>query len=208
MSLRNAWSYPHGDPSIALFDRALAADWPMDLPTGARVLELGCCETDFHAWLLRADPSIRLTGVDVNECPGYSGAFVQGAAEAQTFAPASFEAVILLGSLEHFGLGFYGDPAQPNADRIVLAQIAAWLVPGGWCYYDVPWTPTPGGFHVTENRHFRVYDDDAVSARLTSTLTPVCRGYAHGQTVAPQPTRPDAPASPFWYMQRLLRRSA
>lgn len=211
MSFRDSWRYDGTDPSIVLFDRAVRAGW-FDLPAGARVLELGCCETDFSHHLLAADPTIRLTGVDVNDPQDFRGTFIKGDAASVTdvrFGRGAFEAVILLGSLEHFGLGYYGDPLNANADWTTLHRVAEWLVPGGWCYYDVPWTPVYGGHYVTENRHFRVYDDDSIT-RLDAggKLRPVKRMYAHGQTDAAQPTRPDAPTTPFWYLQRLVEKDA
>lgn len=202
-AFRDRWAYPENDPSILLFDRAVRA-WSLDLPPGARVLELGCCETNFTHWLLRAEPSLQITGVDVNDPREFHGAFIKGPAEAQTFAPKSFEAVIMLGSLEHFGLGFYGDPINEDADAAVLHLIADWLVPGGWCYYDVPWTPHQG--YITDNRHFRVYDD--ASLPMADGLFPRRRMYAHGETNAMQWTRPTSPTSPFWYVSRLLEKPA
>jgi hypothetical protein len=201
-AFRDRWSYPEGDPSILLFDRAVRA-WSLDLPPGARVLELGCCENNFTYWLNRAEPSLQITGVDVNDPREFHGTFIKGPAEAQAFAPKSFEAVILLGSLEHFGLGFYGDPLNIKADTITLEKISEWLVPGGWCYYDVPWTPDRG--YITENRHFRVYDDDTLP--MADGMFPKRRMYAHGETNAQQWTRPTFPTTPFWYVQRLLEKT-
>lgn len=199
---RDAWAYPHGDPSIRMFDRAVRA-WELDLPSGARVLELGCNETDFSHWIRRADPSIQMTGVDVNEVRDFDGAVLRGAAEDQHLPASGFEAVILLGSLEHFGLGYYGDPVRDDADRATMACIARWLVPGGWCYYDVPWTPYQA--YVTENRHFRVYNDATLP---DGGLRPVRRAYARGDSADAQPIRPDAPMSPFWYVARLMEKPA
>ena len=209
-NFRESWSYPHGDPSILLFDRAVKAGW-MDLPRGARVLELGCAETDFHAWLMKADPTIQLTGVDVNDCPGYSGTFIRGAAEDYLAVPSSrggFEAVICLGSLEHFGLGFYGDPKNVYADTTTAHRAFDWLAPGGWWYYDVPWTPDYGGAYITDNRHFRVYDDDSVASLDRPGFLPKRRAYAHGNTNTEQPTRPVSAIVPFWYLQRLVEKPA
>jgi hypothetical protein len=206
-SFSDAWEYPNGDPSILLFDRAVRAGW-IDLPRGARVLELGCCETDFSDWLLKADPTIQLTGVDVNDPQGFKGTFIKGAAEQQEFLPDSFEAVICLGSLEHFGLGFYGDPINAEADVETAMKVHGWLVPGGWWYYDVPWTPMAKGHYVTENNHFRVYDDSSIVDRLDIYMSPRKRMYAHGETNAHQPIRPDGPTTPFWYLQRLVEKDA
>ena len=206
MSFRDTWRYDHGDPSILLFDRAVKAGW-IDLPPGARVLELGCAETDFSHWLLKADPTIQLTGVDVNVPQQFEGTFIRGNASDHDFGVSTFDAVILLGSLEHFGLGFYGDGIDGEADMRAIEQAERALVPGGWCYYDVPWTPAEG--YTTENRHFRVYDDKQVSYRISGrSLWPKHRMYAHGETNAYQPIRPDVPATPFWYLQRLLEKPA
>jgi hypothetical protein len=207
----SAWRYDGGDPSIKLFDRAVKAGW-FELPQGARVLELGCCETDFSRYLLEADPTIQLTGVDVNVPQDFLGTFHRGDAASVTdirFGRGVFEAVIILGALEHFGLGYYGDPKHDHADVTTMHRVSEWLVPGGWCYYDVPWTPVYGGHYVTENRHFRVYDDDSIT-RLDATgrLRPVRRMYAHGETDAYQATRPTVPITPFWYLQRLVEKEA
>jgi hypothetical protein len=66
-----------------------------------------------------------------------------------------------------------------------------------------------GGHYVTENKHFRVYDDDSIT-RLDAggKLRPVKRMYAHGQTDVAQPIRPDYPTTPFWYLQRLVEKDA
>jgi hypothetical protein len=120
----------------------------------------------------------------------------------------SFEAVICLGSLEHFGLGFYGDPVHPHASQVTAYRVFEALVPGGWWYYDVPWTPVYGGAYITENRHFRVYDDDTITTLDNPGFRPLRRAYAHGDTNAPQWTRPDSPAHPFWYLQRLVEKPA
>ena len=204
MSFHESWTYPHNDPSVHLFDDAVKT-WKLDMPQGGNVLELGCCETDFNRWLANADPDVRLVGVDVNPYEGYRGTFYQQPAETLEFAPNSFDAVVALGSIEHFGLGFYGDPLNETADAETVALVERWLRPGGWFFYDVPWTPETG--YVTENRHFRVYDDAMLYDRLTGGLLPVGRLYAHGETAISQYARPAAPMVPFWYCMRVLRKA-
>lgn len=201
--VREAWQYPHADPSILLFGEALRR-FPLRLQSGVRVLELGCCENDFSTWLRAAVPGLQLIGCDVHVPQKYDGELRIQPAETLDLPRASFDAVIALGSIEHFGLGFYGDPLCEDADAIVAQQVASWLKPGGWFYYDVPWTPER--FYITENRHFRVYDDAALEARLTAGLRAEGRFYAHGETNVVQPGRPTAPASPFWYVCRSLRK--
>lgn len=198
------WQYPHGDPSVHLFDEAVRR-WELTLPDGAVVVELGCCETDWHRWLTQARPDVQLTGVDPNACEGYRGVFIQGTAEAVDFRAGSVDAVVALGSLEHFGLGFYGDPICETADMEAVANVERWLKPGGWFYVDVPWTPER--YYITENRHFRVYDDVALEERITGGLVEQRRAYAHGETDVWQDVRPGAPTVPFWYVIRLLEKA-
>jgi SAM-dependent methyltransferase len=201
--LAASWQYPHGDPSVSLFSEAVRR-WALDLPIGAKVVELGCCETDFSKWLKAARPDLILYGIDPNVCEGYQGVWLRTTAEAADFDPASVDAVIALGSLEHFGLGFYGDPVNDTADMEATANVERWLKPGGWFYYDVPWTP--GTYYVTENRHFRVYDDAALRDRVTGGLDPTQAAYANGSTDVWQDARPVEPMTPYWYAVRLLEK--
>lgn len=205
MNLRESFRYPHGDPSVSLFNQAVQR-WDMPLPQGAKVLELGCCETDFSKWLQSARPDVKQFGVDVNLPSEYWGEVIHQSAESCAFDRETFDAVIALGSIEHFGLGFYGDPVNETADLETVALVESWLTPGGWLYYDVPWTPLT--HYVTENRHFRVYDDATLQTRLHGGLRPVARGYASGDRDVWQDERPSAPMVPFWYAIEFLEKAA
>jgi SAM-dependent methyltransferase len=127
----------------------------------------------------RFNPEMRLTGVDARwqqrEANGFE--LVHGnAMDADLYAPARFDVIVLLGALEHFGLGFYGDPTDEDGDTRTMQNVARWLKPGGWVYFDVPCNPT---YRVTENRHFRVYSPAAVGQRLiVPGLREVSRGYS------------------------------
>jgi SAM-dependent methyltransferase len=227
VSFQARWRYPHGDPSVKLWDYCVQRGW-IDLPKGASVLELGCCETDWHKWMRNADPDLDLVGVDVNECGGYSGQFFRadvnalnwnlglvsvselGNPDGPYLEDHRFDAVVGLGSIEHFGLGFYGDPLNDTADIEAVCNASDWLKPGGFLYYDVPWSPV--GYRVTDNRHFRVYDDRALQDRLTPPGMVVERqawAAEHPQTpVGLIDERPAEEAWPFWYCIRILRKSA
>jgi SAM-dependent methyltransferase len=168
MSLRESWVYPHGDPMIVLFDHAVKR-WGFDLPANARILELGCRETDWAQRIREALPQSTVIGIDPIDCGGYGGQlWVRGdAADINLLAHpetmrGSFDAVISLGAVEHFGLGYYGDPVGADKDTQAVINAYEWLKPGGSFYFDVPWTP--GTYHQTP--HYRVYDDAAVENRL------------------------------------------
>lgn len=206
MRLRERWSYDRQDPAIKLFSSALQA-WDFDIPEGSRVLELGCAESDWASWLLLTVPGIEVVGVDVRACPDYPGRFVQGdAADWQTYVRAgltltrdSFDWVVSLGAIEHFGLGYpdYGDPVNPIADVCALEHAGELLKPGGHVYLDVPWTPSDP--HWTT--HYRCYDDRGVDGRLLKGLTSVRRAWAKNeQEHEITPDRPETIWHPFWFI--------
>jgi hypothetical protein len=179
------WTYAESDPALMLWTAAYQAwglRWPCARP---RVLELGCQESDFAERLTRLNPSVTFTGVDVRAGRDPNGwTFVQAdARDRELFQPQSFDVVVLLGALEHFGLGFYGDPQDADAvggmagDTQTMRNVALWLAPGGWVYLDVPCNPT---FSIAENRHFRTYAPADVQGRLlaSSGLVERVRGYS------------------------------
>lgn len=62
------------------------------------------------------------------------------AIKPQDFVPGSqtFDAAISISSFEHDGLGFYGDPIDPDGDLKAMAQMRQIVKPGGLMYFCVP----------------------------------------------------------------------
>jgi hypothetical protein len=54
------------------------------------------------------------------------------------FADESLESVSSLHAVEHFGLGRYGDPIDPNAWAQAMLALARVVAPGGRLYFSVP----------------------------------------------------------------------
>jgi SAM-dependent methyltransferase len=172
-TFHDLWVYEQQDPMLVLFDHAVKR-WGFDLPDNARILELGCRETDWAQRVKKILPDCTIVGIDPIHCPDY-GDFSPGAnlwvrgdaadinllAHPETMR-GSFDAVVSLGAVEHFGLGYYGDPKGPDKDTQAVINAYEWLKPGGSFYFDVPWTP--GQYH--ETNHYRVYDDQRVEERL------------------------------------------
>ena len=68
------------------------------VPTGARVLDLGCGSLGLRA----LEPELDITGVDIVERPEYPGPFVRAdAADGLPFAPATFDLVYCSSVIEH-----------------------------------------------------------------------------------------------------------
>lgn len=77
-----------------------------------------------------------------------------------SFPSDFFDTAIALSTLEHIGLGFYGEPVDPHGDRKAAIEIFRILKPGGRFLLTVPF-----GRPATTSGH-RVYD----AARLRALL--------------------------------------
>lgn len=65
--------------------------------------------------------------------------FVRGdATDLASFADGSIDSISSLHAVEHFGLGRYGDPIDPDACFKAMASLARVLAPGGRLYFAVP----------------------------------------------------------------------
>jgi hypothetical protein len=172
LPLADAWPYGvSGDPGVVLWETCLRT-WRMDLPAGATVVELGCHESDFAVLLKRARPDVTVIGIDARETakdgPTFAGdrLVVGDASEYDTWVSLGCvpSAVVALSSVEHFGLGWYGDHVEHLADRAALGLARRWLNQDGWLYYDVPWSPE----RSVQTAHYRRYTDVGLPHRWVS----------------------------------------
>jgi 2-polyprenyl-3-methyl-5-hydroxy-6-metoxy-1,4-benzoquinol methylase len=74
----------------------------------------------------------------------------------------TFDCVISLSAIEHFGLGTYGEMPHPFYDVIAMRTIWNLLKVGGTAYISVPF----GSEHIANVPHWRVYDVTSLSMRL------------------------------------------
>lgn len=208
------WTYDGGDPAISLFTAAVER-FNLTFPMGSRILELGCAETDWLERMHQLDPSFDLVGVDArrHERAGGRGIrILEGSAmDPHLFEPESFDRIVLLGALEHFGLGFYGDPVHEQGDLITMWNVTRWLRPGGFVYFDVPCQPT---FRIAENRHFRMYAPRDVAGHLLlpcevdgPRLQEINRAYSlpepHAGTWCHEPSEDRVP---YWFVAVLAQK--
>jgi hypothetical protein len=49
-----------------------------------------------------------------------------------------YDTILCISSIEHDGLGRYGDPISPNADLETMRRMRGMLVPGGLLYISFP----------------------------------------------------------------------
>lgn len=205
---RQAWSYDQSDPALMLFTASLQR-FHFRFPAGSKVLELGCAESDWLERMHACDPTLELVGVDAREQARETQGFrvLKGSAmDSNLFAPESFDAIVLLGALEHFGLGFYGDPVDEDGDTQAMVNVGRWLRPKGLVYFDVPCQPT---FRIAENRHFRSYGPTDIQRRLLwpAGLTEVNRGYSLPEPLAGTWCHePTCDRVPYWFVAVLAQK--
>jgi SAM-dependent methyltransferase len=90
--------------------------------------------------------------------------FVQGDAQNLAgFATDSVDSLSSLHAIEHFGLGRYGDPLNPNAWRAAVGEFVRVLRPGGRLYFSVP----IGVQRLEFNAH-RIFAPDTVLRAFSS----------------------------------------
>jgi SAM-dependent methyltransferase len=103
----------------------------------ARHVDIGSSIEGFIAHLLVFRP---VEIVDVRPAPPVPGltAQVGDATLLPMFADNSLESVSSLHACEHFGLGRYGDPVNPDGHVVFMKSLARVLKPGGRLYFSVP----------------------------------------------------------------------
>jgi len=135
-----SWPVASPDGCLEVFLQALHA-WTMPLRDGQTIIEVGCAEANWLALAQAALPNATLIGIDVRPCER-PGIVMCGDVRRVDWPRASADWVVFISSLEHIGLGYYGDPVYPHGDAVALAKVHTWLKPGGSLYFDVPYRAT------------------------------------------------------------------
>jgi hypothetical protein len=127
----------------------------------ARILEIGSAESTFS--LSAASLGYHVTALDLHPLP-YSHPNLEsvvGRFEDWDPGDQRFDAAFLISTIEHFGLGAYGEPVGPNgADRAALTQVAELLDDDGFLVLTTPY----GRSRVDSLE--RIYDEEALAALL------------------------------------------
>ena len=132
-----------------------------DLAPGASVLDVGACESTLALSL--ASLGYQVTALDVRpyrfEHPNLTT--VAEPVEQWSGPSAPFEAVLAISTIEHFGLGAYGEPrSTERLDLVAMQRFRKWLRPGGHLVLTVPF-----GVAQTDDLQ-RTYDDAGLDELL------------------------------------------
>jgi SAM-dependent methyltransferase len=152
------------------------AAWHLRSEAPRRVLDVG----SYRHFVIGLSALCEVTALDVRpRRPGLgTEAVMIGDARSIPALDGAFDAVVTLSSIEHFGLGRYGDAMDLDADRAAAAEMRRVLRPGGLLV--VTTTLTRGRPTLAFNAH-RIYDLAGARA-LFPAMEPVDeRFYSHGR---------------------------
>lgn len=121
-------------------ERVVEIPWALQhLPQSGRVLDVGSCEAGYLAVVQQ--PGRELHCIDPRECGDQlprGAVFHRQSLIGNDLPRESFDAVLLLSTLEHIGLPCYGQEPFPHGDELALAEVRRLLKPGAPAIVTVP----------------------------------------------------------------------
>jgi SAM-dependent methyltransferase len=161
MPVLTEWEDQAGIPDPYYFYQDLWAARLIYRRSPARHVDVGSRIDGFIAHLLTF---MRVTVVDIRQLrstvPGLD--FIRSdATDLREFLDDSIESLSSLHAVEHFGLGRYGDPVDPQAPFKVMAAFVRVLAPGGFLYFSVP----VGRERLVFNAH-RIFAPSTITSAL------------------------------------------
>lgn len=125
-------------------------------PKARTVLEFGCCDGLLSMHL--ASMGYDVTGLDFQDYPLKHPNFKFTHADILAWSPPkeTFDAVVSISTVEHVGLGGYGDPISDEGDVIAVRKLYECVRLGGTMHISVP------AGRKTTRRNMRIYDEPAL----------------------------------------------
>jgi 2-polyprenyl-3-methyl-5-hydroxy-6-metoxy-1,4-benzoquinol methylase len=122
-------------------------------PADCRILDFGAFESSLPLTL--ASLGKQVTALDQREYPFSAPGLTVLCRDVMVSMPdlaSAFDVVYSISTIEHVGLGDYGDPTLSDGDRLALANLLQLVRPGGRLLMSVP------AGRATDHRGYRVYD--------------------------------------------------
>lgn len=130
-----------------------------ELPVGSRIIDVGSTESPVALSL--ASLGHRVTALDPRPYPLEHANLEVHIGPLETYqTDDTFDAAVLLSSIEHFGLGAYNLPEDAEADIKALARLRELLKPGGTLVLTTPYGDAP------TTKLQRTYSPDQLDALL------------------------------------------
>lgn len=142
-----------------IFERGFLFMNLADVPIGSKILDVGCCWSSVSLELCCL--GYKVWGIDIDDYPFYHPNFTfLKSSICNTELPDNFfDVVIAISTIEHIGLGHYGDSTQ-DTDHKAVNEIRRILKPDGKFILTLPYGKK------TKTKVFRVYDKEALEKLL------------------------------------------
>ena len=140
----------------------------INLDGKGRILDVGCHGSKLVIEL--ASLGYETYGIDVIEYPlkHKNFTFIQGDIYKAPFPDNFFDAVTAVSTIEHVGLGRYGDPTDSDGDKKAVKEIKRILKPDGKAIITVPFGKRTIVYRKEIPLH-RVYDSYALTALFSDS---------------------------------------
>jgi SAM-dependent methyltransferase len=151
---------------ILVSERVVEYPWVLSNlgSSDGRVLDVGCSASYLSHELIRR--GYDTYGLDANIFPHMNPKlhFVQADVRRTPFEDNYFDQITVVSTLEHIGLGFYGDPTYPDGDFLAMLELRRILKKGGKVLLTVPIAAKHQVFEL-----MRTYDKNRL-CKLTDTF--------------------------------------
>jgi SAM-dependent methyltransferase len=150
-----------GDINERIVEMPFVFETMAELALGARILDIGCAESTVAFSL--ASLGYEVTGIDLHPYPFQHPNLttVVSAVEQWDCPDSHFDGIVCLSSIEHFGLGVYGEEETEGLDVLAMERITRWAKPGSLLALTTPF----GLYQV--NAQQRTYDMPALRRLLS-----------------------------------------
>lgn len=145
-----------GDVNERIIEMPFALQTISALPHGSTILDVGSSESTLAFSL--ASLGYQVTGIDLHPYPLEHPNLETIAAPLEDWEGPEgfFDAILCLSSIEHFGLGAYGESPKEGLDVAAMKKLRTLIKPGGLLVFTAPF----GRYEVTDFQ--RTYDSEAL----------------------------------------------
>jgi SAM-dependent methyltransferase len=149
-----------GDINERIVEVPFVFETMADLEVGSRVLDVGCAESTVAFSL--SSLGYDVTGIDLHPYPFKHPNLttIVSAVEDWDCPEAYFDGIVCVSSIEHFGLGVYGEEETEGLDVLAMERISRWAKPGATLALTTPF----GRYQVDAQQ--RTYDVPSLNRLL------------------------------------------
>lgn len=126
-------------------------------PQTKRILDVGCCRSFFSHILISYGYDTYGLDTSPYPCKHPKLKFYQCDARKTPFPEEFFDAIVAISTIEHVGIGYYGDPVYPEGDFIVMRELKRILKKGGQLLMTLPYCRK-----IVQTNIERIYDEERI----------------------------------------------